>query len=100
MCLMLRYPGHLIMGHGFEIEENWGTNSDEEQSLLKSLNNTECANLFAVRTPPVDISGLNSNHSGHSQVVPRTSPQSSSSIPVFIAYFISAAIWSSKEYPD
>jgi hypothetical protein len=35
----------------FEIEENWGTDSDE-QSLLKSLNDAECSNLFAVRTPP------------------------------------------------
>jgi hypothetical protein len=59
MCLMLCYTGHLITENAFEIEENWGTDSDEEQGLLKSLSDAECGHLFAVRTPPIDISGLN-----------------------------------------
>jgi hypothetical protein len=40
------------MEHGFEIEDAWGINSDEEQSLLKSLATGECINLFGVCTPP------------------------------------------------
>jgi hypothetical protein len=101
MYLMFCYTGHLIMGDGFEIEENWGTDSDEEQNLLKSLNITESCDLFVVGTPPIDVSGLNSTHSAHSQLVPKTSPQFSSSIPVFNLQFqFISATWSSKRYPD
>jgi hypothetical protein len=45
------------MEHEFDVEENWGTNSDQ-QSLIKSLSDMECITLFEVCTPPIDISRL------------------------------------------
>jgi len=48
MYLILCYIYNLIMEHEIKIEQNWGTNPDEDRQLLGSLSLEECTVLFEV----------------------------------------------------
>lgn len=76
---------HLIVEYEIKIEQNWGTNADEDQGLLTSLSSRTCLTLFEVRMAPINTCGLNSNYLGASQVISRTNPQPYRGVSVFYA---------------
>jgi len=74
MHLMLYCVTYLIAESQVEIEQNWGTNSDEDRRLLGATSPLKCVALFEERMALTNRYGLNSTFSGASHFIPRTNP--------------------------
>jgi len=84
MCIMLRCVAtRLIVEHKVKLEQNWGTNSEEDQRLLGSLSPRASLFLFKVRTLLTNKHGLDSICVGASQILPTTNPQSCRGVSIF-----------------